>query len=123
VPNRVRKSIGTETTLGEDCADKGEMVLILDKLAKKIEALLSARHTSGLTLTLKVKYDDFQNVTRSLTQAEPIEDAETMLSLAEKMLLRTEVGTRPVRLLGLTISNLTTDIPVDQAMQMELPFT
>ena len=123
VPNRVRKSIGTETTLGEDCADKGEMVLILDKLSKKIEALLSARNTSGLTLTLKVKYDDFQNVTRSLTQVKPIEDAETMLSLAEEMLVRTEAGMRPVRLLGLTISNLTTDIPVDETAQMELPFT
>ncbi len=122
VANRLRKSIGTETTLAEDCADKGEMVLILDKLAKKVEALLSARHTSGLTLTLKVKYDDFQNVTRSLTQAEPIEDAETMLLLAEKMLARTEAGMRPVRLLGLTISNLTTDIPVDETAQMEFPF-
>jgi len=122
VPNRVRKSIGKETTLDEDCADKGAMVLILDKLAKKVEALLSARNTSGLTLTLKVKYGDFQNVTRSLTQVEPIEDAETILSLAEKMLARTEAGMRPVRLLGLTISNLTTDILVQDAAQMELPF-
>jgi len=122
VPNRVRKSIGKETTLDEDCADKGAMVLILDKLAKKVEALLSARNTSGLTLTLKVKYGDFQNVTRSLTQVEPIEDAETILSLAEKMLARTEAGMRPVRLLGLTISNLTTDILVQQTAQMELPF-
>ena len=122
VPNRVRKSIGTETTLGEDCADKGEMVLILNQLAKKVELLLSARNTSGLTLTLKIKYDDFQNVTRSLTQADPIDDAETMLSLAEDMLARTEAGMRPVRLLGLTVSNLTTDIPVDETAQMELPF-
>ena len=82
---------------------------------------MSARNTHGLTLTLKVKYDDFQNVTRSLTQVEPIEDAETMLSLAEKMLARTEAGMCPVRLIGLTISNLTTDIPVDETAQMELP--
>ncbi|MEJ2471809.1 MAG: DNA polymerase IV [Desulfuromonadales bacterium] len=122
LPNRVRKSIGKETTLTEDCADKGEMVLILDKLANKVETLLAARHTSGLTLTLKVKYDDFQNVTRSVTQSEPIEDATTILSLAEQMLARTEAGMRPVRLLGLTISNLTTDIPVDETAQMELPF-
>jgi DNA polymerase-4 len=98
------------------------MVLILDKLSKKVEALLSSRNTSGLTLTLKVKYDDFQNVTRSLTRVKPIEDAATILSLAEEMLVRTEAGMRPVRLLGLTISNLTTDIPVDGAAQMELPF-
>ena len=122
MPNRVRKSIGKETTLVEDCADKSEMVLVLDLLAKKVEALLSARNTSGLTLTLKVKYADFQSVTRSLTQAEPIEDAKTMLSLAEEMLAKTEAGMRPVRLLGLTVSNLTADIPADETAQMELPF-
>ena len=122
VPNRVRKSIGKETTLSEDCSDKGEMMLILVKLAEKVAALLQTRSTSGLTLTLKIKYDDFQNVTRSHTQSEPIEQAEVMLALAEELLARTEAGARPVRLLGLTVSNLTTDIPFDETAQMELPF-
>jgi DNA polymerase-4 len=122
VPNRVRKSIGKETTLDEDCHDKGEMMLILDRLAERVAALVQARSTSGLTLTLKVKYDDFQTVTRSHTQAEPIDQAATMLALAEALLARTEAGVRPVRLLGLTVSSLTTDIPLDAAAQLELPF-
>lgn len=122
VPNRVRKSIGKETTLNEDCSDKGEMMLILASLAEKVAALIQSRSTSGLTLTLKVKYDDFQNVTRSHTQNDPIDQAEVMLALAEQLLARTEAGARPVRLLGLTVSSLTTDIPFDETMQMELPF-
>lgn len=121
-PNRVRKSIGKETTLNEDCRDKGEMIIILDKLARQVAALLQARGTSGLTLTLKVKYDDFQNVTRSHTQSEPIDRADEMLELAEQLLARTGAGSRAVRLLGLTVSNLTTEIPFDETAQMELPF-
>lgn len=121
-PNRVRKSIGTETTLSEDCADKGEMMLVLSKLAGKVEALLQTNDTSGLTLTLKIKYDDFQNVTRSFTGSEPIDSAGTILTLAEELLARTEAGERPVRLLGLTVSNLTTDIPFEANGQLTLPF-
>ena len=122
VPNRMSKSIGKETTLNEDCSDKGEMMIILAKLADQVAASLKARHTSGLTLTLKIKYDDFQSITRSHTQSEPIEQKSEMLSLAEQMLDKTEAGTRAVRLLGLTVSNLTTDIPFDGMKQLELPF-
>jgi DNA polymerase-4 len=122
VPNRLRKSIGKETTLDEDCVDKGEMMIILDKVAKQVSELLIARKTSGLTLTLKVRYDDFQSVTRSHTQTAPIADAEGMLDLADTLLGKTDAGPRPVRLLGLTVSNLTTDILLDESAQMELPF-
>jgi DNA polymerase-4 len=122
MPNRVRKSIGKETTLEEDCADKGEMMIVLGKLSEWVAALVQAHNTSGLTLTLKIRYDDFQSVTRSHTQIEPINDAETMMLLAETLLDKTEAGPRPVRLLGLTVSNLTTDIPLEESAQMELPF-
>ncbi|MBE0577214.1 MAG: DNA polymerase IV [Desulfuromonadales bacterium] len=122
MPNRVRKSIGKETTLEEDCADKGEMMIVLGKLSERVAALVQANATSGLTLTLKIRYDDFQSVTRSHTQIEPINDAETMMLLAETLLDKTEAGPRPVRLLGLIVSNLTTDIPLEESAQMELPF-
>lgn len=121
-PNRVRKSIGKEDTLAEDCGDKGQLLTILGDLAQRVAAQVKARRTSGLTLTLKVKYGDFQTVTRSHSRAEPIEEAETMLALAEQLLAKTEAGPRPVRLLGLTVSNLTTDIPLAISPQLELPF-
>ncbi len=122
VPNRTRKSIGKELTLDEDCVDKGEMMIILGQLADRVAGLVQARKTSGLTLTLKIKYSDFQNVTRSHTQAEPIAEAATMRRLAGALLDRTAAGCRPVRLLGLTVSNLTSDIPLERHQQMDLPF-
>jgi DNA polymerase-4 len=121
VPNRIRKSIGKETTLGEDLADKAQMLTIIGALAGKVAALLEARQTGGLTLTLKVKFSDFQVVTRSLSRDRPFEKAADILSSAEQLLLKTESGVRPVRLLGLTVSNLTIEIPVVRGGQMELP--
>ncbi len=122
VPNRVRKSIGKETTLREDIADPGQLLTILGDLTEKVAALLQARQTSGLTLTLKVKYADFQTVTRSVTCDEPIEHAEEMLQLAEELLGKTEAGERAVRLLGITISGLTTEVSAEGPLQLELPF-
>jgi len=121
-PNRVRKSIGKEDTLAEDCGDIGQIMTILGDLTERVSGLLKERQTSGLTLTLKVKYSDFQTVTRSHSRNEPIDDADVMLDLVEQLLNKTEAGVRPVRLLGITVSNLTTDIPLETSPQMELPF-
>ena len=122
VPNRVRKSIGKETTLTEDTADHGQMLTIIGDLAEKVAALLQTKNTSGLTLTLKVKYSDFQIVTRSISREHPIETADEIMLLSEKLLQKTEAGDRTVRLLGVTISHLTTDIPANEPLQLELPF-
>ncbi|MCD6188004.1 MAG: DNA polymerase IV [Desulfuromusa sp.] len=122
VPNRVRKSIGKETTLTEDTADHGQMLTIIGDLAEKVATLLQTKQTSGLTLTLKIKYSDFQIVTRSISREQPIETAEEILLLSEKLLQKTEAGERSVRLLGVTISHLTTEMPADEPLQLELPF-
>ena len=122
VPNRVRKSIGKETTLTEDTANHGQMLTIIGDLVEKVAALLQTKKTSGLTLTLKVKYSDFQIVTRSISREQPIETADEIMLLSEKLLQKTEAGDRTVRLLGVTISHLTTDIPANEPLQLELPF-
>ena len=123
VPNRVRKSIGKETTLSEDTADYGQILTIIGELAEKVAALLRAKETNGLTLTLKVKYADFQTVARSISREQPIEAIEDIMSLTEGLLGKTCVGDRAVRLLGVTISNLTTDIPAEKILQLEFPFS
>ncbi len=122
VPDRVRKSIGKETTLSEDLADRSQMLTIIGDLAGKVGALLEAAQTSGLTLTLKVKYADFQIVTRSTSRDQPIQSGADILALAEDLLAKTDAGERAVRLLGVTISNLTTELPAPAIDQLELPF-
>ena len=120
-PNRLRKSIGKETTLKEDLGDSGQMLTIIGALAEQVAALLEQKQTAGLTLTLKVKYADFQIATRSISRDAAISSAEEILALSEQLLKKTEAGRRPVRLLGVTISHLTTEIAVIDSLQMELP--
>ena len=122
VPNRVRKSIGKETTLGEDVADIGQMLTIIGELAEQLAVSLEAKQTAGQTLTLKVKYADFQIVTRSTSLEEPIASGGEILALAEQLLQKTVAGQQAVRLLGVTISNFTTDIPIHDPLQLKLPF-
>ena len=122
VPDRVRKSIGKETTLGEDLADRSRMLTILGGLSEQVAETLAAKQTSGLTLTLKVKYADFQQVTRSISREQAIESSEDILALAEELLKKTDAGEKSVRLLGVTVSHLTTDVPALESLQLELPF-
>lgn len=121
-PDRVRKSLGKETTLDQDIEDRLEMLDILAGIAQKIEASVHRRDIRGTTLTLKLRYDNFQTVTRSITRPEPFIDAAEMMRVAERLLDCTEAGKRKVRLLGLTISNLEGAGPTSGFRQLSLPF-
>jgi len=63
----------------------------------------------GETVTLKVKYSDFTLITRSTTLPESTDDASVIYSTACSLLGKTAVGGRPVRLLGISISKLSTN--------------
>ncbi len=103
---RERKSLGAETTFDRDLKDLAEMLVQLERLAVDVAADLAARGLNAHTLTVKVKYADFHQVTRSLSFDRPLGDLATLRPLLPQLLARTEAGRRPVRLLGLTLSNL-----------------
>jgi DNA polymerase IV len=71
-------------------------------------------HLKGKTVTLKVKYNDFTMVTRSLTLDEYTDDGMFIYSIVCKLLKKTETGSRPVRLLGVSISGLAVEGATDQ---------
>ena len=104
-PNRVRKSFGKETTLSEDIDDTDQMLAILEEIAYRVVEGLGREEKKGFTLTLKVKYDDFQTVTRSITLPEPITTTDRVMKNIKKLLASTEAGKRKVRLLGVSVSN------------------
>ena len=105
--SRVRKSIGKETTFASDLLDKDEMWQVLEKLTRRVANLLEDRNFAAHTLTLKVKYANFQQITRShtVTGAPSIINAEDILELLPALINKTEMGKRAVRLLGVTVSN------------------
>ncbi|MBD3627968.1 DNA polymerase IV [Cyclobacterium sp.] len=113
-PDRIRKSLGVESTFENDLMD---IAAILDSLKEKILPeffrRLERNQARGRTLTLKIKYNDFTVHTRSRTFAEPIPlDSMENLSLD---LAQQEAITHPVRLLGVSLSNLSrSDEPGEQ---------
>jgi len=118
--NRIRKSIGKETTLIEDTDDLERMIEILNQLAGEVVRLLKRNDRKGLTITLKVKYSDFQCITRSATLTTPATDVTVIMTHVTRLLANTEAGARKVRLLGITISNFP-DAKVDACKWVQLP--
>jgi DNA polymerase-4 len=102
----VRKSIGAENTFPKDLSDPEEMLAELKPLAQEVLDWMDRHQTYGRTLTLKVKYADFQQVTRSRTLEQSFDRLELIMEWLEKLLGNTDAKTRPVRLLGLSMSNL-----------------
>ena len=103
---RERKSISSETTFMEDLSDRQEMLKSLDALADDTMQILVNKQLSARTLTIKVKYADFQQVTRSKTLPEPFIGAVPIRPVLAELLAKTDAGKRRVRLLGVGVSNL-----------------
>ena len=78
-------------------------------LAHRVAHRMRQDEVTGETVTLKVKYCDFIQITRSMTLPESTDDASEIYSTACTLLEKTAVGKRPVRLLGISISNLSAD--------------
>ena len=121
-PNRIRKSIGAEESYADDLIDYHAIISALEEIAESLQQRIERNETSGRTLTLKVKYADYQQVTRSRTVSESIYDAATMMSLAKDLLQTTEAEDKHVRLLGLAISNLDCEREESEYVQLTLKF-
>ncbi len=116
--SRVRKSIGHEETFSADLSDGLQLSKVLIEIAKQLEARLRKNQMMGRVLTLKIKYSDFSLSTRSLSFNRFFQDFEAILSASEILLQRTLYTKRSVRLLGLSLSDLS---PIDP-MFSETPF-
>jgi DNA polymerase-4 len=114
VPDHDVKSIGQEETFSNDISDIGAAKKELLSLADKVARRMRQKETHGRTITLKVKYDDFVQITRSATLLKPTDDGPEIYSTACILLEKTDVGKRPVRLLGISLSKLSFPASEDQ---------
>ncbi len=103
---RIRKSVGKETTFSKDMGDINEMFSILEELSNNVSRILFDKNLSAQTITLKVKYADFEQITRSRTIVKPTLSASKIFEVVKGLLTNTEVDTRKVRLLGVSTSKL-----------------
>jgi len=108
-PVHVTKSIGREETFPVDIIDKAHAWKEVLSLSIKTVKRLREEALQCGTITLKVKYNDFKQITRSVTLPVPTNDRRTVWNECRTLLQKTEVGTRPVRLLGIALSGLQPD--------------
>jgi DNA polymerase-4 len=100
------KSIGHEETFADDLLDIEAVRRELLSLATRVSRRLRRHGIAGKTVTLKVKYHDFVQVTRSETLPEVTDDGGKIFRRCCRLLEKTEVGKRPARLLGISVSQL-----------------
>ena len=109
-----RKSVSCETTFDEDIYKSPAIII---ELYHRVEELLRRLQKSGFeghTLTLKVKFGDFQQITRSVTASEALLTKEQILPLAKQLVRSVDISREhPVRLLGLGISRAAADVTAD----------
>ena len=105
VCSRTRKSVGCEHTFIEDINKQSALIIELYHTVLELLERLERNSFRGYTLTLKIKYADFSSATRSFTSEKLLTKKKDILPLAKTLLKQTEAGTKPVRLIGLSISN------------------
>jgi len=103
---REARSIGHEDTYPEDLTDIGSIKTELLSLSTRVSARMRRNGVKGRTITLKVKYRDFTLVTRAETLHQVTDDGGDLYRSVLPLLAKTEAGKRPVRLLGISVSNL-----------------
>ncbi|MBW2203121.1 MAG: DNA polymerase IV [Deltaproteobacteria bacterium] len=105
-PEREAKSIGHEQTFMEDILNPDQARKEILSLSNRIALRMRREEIRGSTVSLKVKYSDFTQITRAVTLPEPTDDSMEIYSTSCGLLKKTAVGKRPVRLLGISLSRL-----------------
>ena len=121
---RIRKSIGCEHTLEKDITLKSSVIIELYHVARELVTRLERKEFKGMTLTLKVKFHDFSQITRSRTSSRLLYKLEDILPMAKQLLSEVDYEQHPIRLLGLSVSNPKDEQQerVPEWVQLELEF-
>lgn len=117
--NRIRKSVGAENTFSVDLTEFDTMAAELQPLIDKVWRHCAEKGSRGRTVTLKVKFNDFEIITRSRSVPVPVSSRSELEYLAAALLQNEMPLPRPVRLLGVSLSSLQGDSREEP--QLDLP--
>ena len=120
-PNRISKSVAAEHTFNENLTSEIFMQEKLVQIAGELENRLKKYKLSGKTITLKIKYSDFTTQTRSKTLHYFISDKGLLLETATELLFQERMK-NSVRLLGISVNNLNTDLKKSVVVQLRFDF-
>lgn len=120
-PNRVRKSIAAERTFNENISSEVFMLERLENIAIELEKRMIKSNTKGKTITLKIKYSDFTQQTRSKTVDLFMQKKNEFFPLVKELLFQEKLK-NSVRLLGISFSNLDTEKTAPVFVQLKFDF-
>jgi len=118
---RIAKSVATEHTFDENISSEIFMIDKLEVIAQQLEKRLKRYNVAGKTVTLKIKYSDFTQQTRSKTLPYFISDKSLLLETAKELLYQERMKDS-VRLLGISLNNLNTEQKKTVAVQLKFDF-
>ena len=106
IVERERKSVGCEQTFLSDLGSRSAVLIELYNTVLELVRRIEKSGFEGRTLTLKVKYFDFVQITRSISSSSILKTKDEILPLAKKLLGEVDFSSqRPIRLLGLSVSH------------------
>ena len=117
-PDQERKSVGTELTYEKDLVTRFEVIAELYKLEKELMERLEHSETTGRTITIKIKFSDFRQITRSKTLQNYIRDFDTLHKEVSGIRKSIKLEGTRIRLLGVTVSNLENDECEDRQLYL-----
>ncbi len=120
-PNRITKSVAAEHTFNENLTSEIFMQERLERIAGELEKRLKKYNISGKTVTLKIKYSDFTTQTRSKTLPYFISDKGILFETVKELLYQERLK-ESVRLLGISLNNLNTEVKKTVVVQLKFEF-
>lgn len=120
ISERERKSVGAEDTFETDLTDKDILNQHICRLAEKVWQRASKNELLGRTVCIKVKFFDFNQITRSKTELKPVTDCETLVQIAQNLFNASVQFNKPIRLLGVSITNFDDIKLKDEQLQLFL---
>lgn len=121
-PNRIRKSVSIENTYDNDLTTGNEIEAELQILSNALEKRLANNSILGKTVNIKIKYADFEQITRSKTSSQWLSKSADIAPLWREVIRDQHLFDKPIRLLGLGLSNLNTEESETQGLQLTLEF-
>lgn len=120
-PNRIRKSVAAERTFSENLSSEVFMMDKLNHIADELEKRMLRTNAKGKTITLKLKYSDFTQQTRSKTVLHFIQQKKEFMPIVKELLYQEKLK-NSVRLLGISFSNLNTEKKAPIWVQLQFDF-
>jgi len=120
-PNRIQKSIAAERTFNENISSEIFMIEKLEKIADELERRMKKSNAKGKTITLKIKYSDFTQQTRSKTKEVFMQTKRDFFPVVKELLFQEKLK-NSVRLLGISFGNLNTEKKEPIWVQLQFEF-